>query len=189
MNAAQFGQKIAKTEELFKRHLRNVPQSAPNTIYTFGSKLAATSYSSCHMPNSPTNKKHTTSASPAVLEADEQSEEIGQPKKTETTHNKSVVSAKVAAREFGAAVKAAADPVVKSDQSSTIGPHANRALKSMVPGHQKRVQHGQSAMTKIMGKSTTAPVTSMTKTQSVKDNNKSAAYEFGSKIAVLQLRK
>ncbi len=58
---------------------------------SFGAKVAASSCSYHDMPNSPTNKKHMTSASPAVLEADEASEAI-KPKTTETKHDKSVVT-------------------------------------------------------------------------------------------------
>jgi hypothetical protein len=71
-------------------------KTAQNVFHAFGAKIAASSYSSCHMPNGPTNKKHMTSASPAVLEADDQSEEIGQPPKTETEHSKDVVTGKIA---------------------------------------------------------------------------------------------
>jgi hypothetical protein len=66
----------------------------------FGAKLAASSCSYQSMPNSPTNKKHMTGASPAVLEADEKSEEIGKPETVETEHDKSIVSGKLA-RAFG----------------------------------------------------------------------------------------
>jgi hypothetical protein len=73
----------------------------------FGAKLAASSCSPCDMPHGPTNKKHMTGASPAVLEADEASEEIGQPETTETEHDKSVVSGKIAARKEKRAVMGA----------------------------------------------------------------------------------
>jgi hypothetical protein len=53
--------------------------------------------------------------------------------------------------EFGAMVKDAANPVIAPAQPPAIGPHANRALKSMLPAHQKRLQSGQKAMDKIMG--------------------------------------
>jgi hypothetical protein len=63
-------------------------------------KKAQSACSPCAMPNSPTNKKHMTGASPAVLEADEKSEEIGKPETVETEHDKSIVSGKLA-RAFG----------------------------------------------------------------------------------------
>lgn len=58
-------------------------------LIQFGMKVAQSSCTPCAMPNSPTNKqnkKHMTSASPAVLEAGEKSEEIGKPDVTETEH-------------------------------------------------------------------------------------------------------
>ena len=55
--------------------------------FNFGAKLAASSCSPCDMPNSPTNKKHMTGASPAVTEAGEHSEEIGKPEVVETEHS------------------------------------------------------------------------------------------------------
>jgi hypothetical protein len=55
--------------------------------FNFGAKLAASSCSPCDMPNSPTNKKHMTGASPAVTEAGEKSEEIGKPEVVETEHS------------------------------------------------------------------------------------------------------
>jgi hypothetical protein len=58
-------------------------------------KTAASSCAPCDMPNGPTNKKHMTGASPAVLEADEASEAI-KPKTTKTKHDKSVVTGKQA---------------------------------------------------------------------------------------------
>jgi hypothetical protein len=68
-------------------------------------KKAQSSCTPCDMPNGPTNKKHTTGASPAVLEADEHSEEIGEPETTETEHDKSIVSGKLA-RAFGRKIAA-----------------------------------------------------------------------------------
>lgn len=55
--------------------------------FNFGAKLAASMCSPCDMPNSPTNKKHMTGASPAVTEAGEKSEEIGKPEVVETEHS------------------------------------------------------------------------------------------------------
>jgi hypothetical protein len=52
-----------------------------------GSKCAQSTCSPCDMPNSPTNKKHITSASPAVTDASEHSEEIGKPEVVETEHS------------------------------------------------------------------------------------------------------
>lgn len=57
------------------------------SVLAFGAKLAASSCSPCDMPNSPTNKKHMTGASPAVTEAGEKSEEIGKPEVVETEHS------------------------------------------------------------------------------------------------------
>jgi hypothetical protein len=55
--------------------------------FNFGAKIAASMCSPCDMPNSPTNKKHMTGASPAVTEAGEKSEEIGKPEVVETEHS------------------------------------------------------------------------------------------------------
>lgn len=71
-------------------------------LQQLGAKIAASSCSYHDMPNSPTNKKHMTGASPAVLEADEQSEEIGKPESDKTEHSESVISGKLAA--FGVKV-------------------------------------------------------------------------------------
>jgi hypothetical protein len=57
------------------------------SVLAFGAKIAASMCSPCDMPNSPTNKKHMTGASPAVTEANEHSEEIGKPEVVETEHS------------------------------------------------------------------------------------------------------
>jgi hypothetical protein len=55
--------------------------------FNFGAKIAASMCSPCDTPNSPTNKKHMTGASPAVTDASEHSEEIGKPEVVETEHS------------------------------------------------------------------------------------------------------
>lgn len=50
-------------------------------------KKAQSACSPCAMPNAPTNKKPYTSASPAVTDASQKSEEIGKPPVTETEHS------------------------------------------------------------------------------------------------------
>lgn len=76
-------------EEKFERMLsaREAAQEKMKTAYTFGAKVAQSACTPCAMPNGPTNKKHTTSASPAVLDAGQKSEEIGTPATTETEHS------------------------------------------------------------------------------------------------------
>ena len=77
---------FVKTQSAQKNLETEEKQSMAN-LYTFGAKLAKSMCSPCDMPNGPTNKKHMTGASPAVLEADEKSEEIGKPPVTETEHS------------------------------------------------------------------------------------------------------
>jgi hypothetical protein len=55
--------------------------------FNFGAKIAASMCSPCDTPNSASNKKHMTGASPAVTEAGEKSEEIGKPEVVETEHS------------------------------------------------------------------------------------------------------
>jgi hypothetical protein len=74
----------------------NKEEKEAMSLIAFGAKIAASSCSYQDMPNGPTNKKHTTSASPAVLEADEKSEEIGKPETDETEHSESVITDKQA---------------------------------------------------------------------------------------------
>ena len=62
------------------------------SLYSFGTKLAKSVCSPCDMPNSPTNKKHMTGASPAVLAADEKSEELGRPEAEHTEHSEEAVN-------------------------------------------------------------------------------------------------
>ena len=57
------------------------------SLIEFGAKIAQSTCTPCDMPNGPTNKKHMTGASPAVLDASQQSEEIGKPPVTETEHS------------------------------------------------------------------------------------------------------
>jgi hypothetical protein len=57
------------------------------SVLAFGAKLAASMCTPCDTPNSASNKKHMTGASPAVTEAGEKSEEIGKPPVTETEHS------------------------------------------------------------------------------------------------------
>jgi hypothetical protein len=52
-----------------------------------GAKCAQSTCSPCAMPNAPTNKKPYTSASPAVTDASQHSEEFGVPDVTETEHS------------------------------------------------------------------------------------------------------
>ena len=57
------------------------------SLIQFGAKIAQSTCMPCDMPNGPTNKKHMTGSSPAVLDASQQSEEIGKPPVTETEHS------------------------------------------------------------------------------------------------------
>lgn len=75
--------------------------NTPNNLYTFGAKLAQSACMPCDMPNGPANKKHTTGASPAVLEADEKSEELGRPETEETEHSEQAIDIPGKAAAFG----------------------------------------------------------------------------------------
>ena len=72
----------------------------------FGAKLAQSMCQPCDMPNGPANKKHTTGASPAVLEADEKSEELGRPETEETEHSEQSIDIPGKAAAFGAKLAA-----------------------------------------------------------------------------------
>jgi hypothetical protein len=76
--------------------------------FNFGAKIAASMCSPCDMPNSASNKKHMTGASPAVTEAGEKSEEIGKPPVTETEHSEAE------AKQPEEGVKSAAKPDPKA---------------------------------------------------------------------------
>lgn len=105
MNLIQFGAKVAQAQSA--QELVDAAKDVKDEADASGKlvvkkldsaknkKTAASSCAPCDMPNGPTNKKHMTGASPAVLEADEASEEI-KPKTTETKHDKSIVTGKEA---------------------------------------------------------------------------------------------
>lgn len=76
------------------------------SAHEFGAKLAQSTCSPCDMPNGPTNKKHMTGASPAVLEADEKSEELGRPESEETEHSEKAIDIPGKAAAFGAKLAA-----------------------------------------------------------------------------------
>lgn len=80
--------------------------NTPNNLYAFGAKLAQSACMPCDMPNGPANKKHTTGASPAVLEADEKSEELGRPETEETEHSEQAIDIPGKAAAFGAKLAA-----------------------------------------------------------------------------------
>lgn len=98
-SALEFGAKLAsdyvdlynkpKKQEKEKEEKKSMATQSISAL-EFGAKLAKSMCSPCDMPNSPTNKKHMTSASPAVLEADEKSEEI-KPETEKTEHTEQAI--------------------------------------------------------------------------------------------------
>jgi hypothetical protein len=120
MNLIQFGAKVAQAQSA--QELVDAAKDVKDEADASGKlvvkkldsaknkKTAASSCAPCDMPNGPTNKKHMTGASPAVLEADEASEEI-KPKTTETKHDKSIVTGGKEARTKRAAGGVGLPPV------------------------------------------------------------------------------
>jgi hypothetical protein len=108
-------------------------------------KKAQSTCSPCAMPNAPTNKKPYTSASPAVTDASQKSEEVGKPPVTETEHSEAkaklpeegaksafAFGAKVA-ESFGASVANYGGPRNMLDSVIDTGVKGVNAVKSM-PG-------------------------------------------------------
>ncbi len=102
------------------------------SLYSFGAKVAQSACAPCDMPNGPTNKKHMTGASPAVLDASQRSEEIGKPSVTETEH--SAAKAKQPEEGVKAARTKRAAPNILSQIGKMFGKAAPVAAKGVAGG-------------------------------------------------------
>jgi hypothetical protein len=134
------------------------------SAHEFAAKLAQSTCSPCDMPNGPTNKKHMTGASPAVLEADEKSEELGRPESEETEHSEKAIDipGKAAALKFGrrlakaAAIGDMSGALMHSDSpgnqewDNAISARQNAGLAANLPAPAQQASNQPSALSRIL---------------------------------------